>query len=151
MKLILVQHGKSVGEEVDPQRPLSEAGRAETTRIARIVAESGLVKVSAIFHSGKLRARQTAEIFKKSLKPERGMIEAYGISPKDNSDKMLELLTREKEDIMIVGHLPHLGRAAAKLVMGDEEARIVAFKYSGPVCFEMQPDGTWTVIPLLSF
>ena len=60
--LLLVHHGDAVGPGVDPMRPLSSVGRAATERLAGLAAQRG-VKPDVIWHSGKLRARQTAELF----------------------------------------------------------------------------------------
>jgi len=61
MAVYLVQHGKSLNDQEDPEKGLSERGKAETERIAG-VAQGYAVQVSSILHSGKKRARQTAEI-----------------------------------------------------------------------------------------
>lgn len=62
MFLYLVHHGDAVGPEVDPRRPLSAAGRAEVERIAAQAAGLG-ARPAVVWHSGKLRAKQTAEAF----------------------------------------------------------------------------------------
>ena len=62
MRLFLVHHGDAVGPEVDPRRPLSPAGRDAVERLAAAAASKG-AEPSVVWHSGKLRAKQTAEIF----------------------------------------------------------------------------------------
>jgi len=62
MPLFLVQHGKNLPKEQDPEKGLSEEGKNEVERIAALAVRYG-VSVSAIKHSGKKRARETAEIF----------------------------------------------------------------------------------------
>ena len=42
-------------------RPLSESGREDVQRVAEYVEKLD-IKANIIFHSGKLRAKQTAEI-----------------------------------------------------------------------------------------
>ena len=56
-----VQHGIAVPKQVDAQRPLSEPGRAEVSRVATQLAKCK-ISIDTLFHSGKLRARQTAEL-----------------------------------------------------------------------------------------
>ena len=68
MALYLVQHGKSLPKDIDPDPGLSEAGVAETQRIADVAANYG-VSVSHIKHSVKTRARKTADIFTSALNP----------------------------------------------------------------------------------
>ena len=61
MALYLVQHGQSHSKDTDPAQGLTEEGRATVTRIAS-VAKGYNVPVACILHSGKKRARETAEI-----------------------------------------------------------------------------------------
>ena len=42
MALFLVQHGKSLPKEVDPEQGLSDEGRAETEAIASVAREHGV-------------------------------------------------------------------------------------------------------------
>ena len=62
MRLYLVHHGEAVPPGVDPQRPLSEGGSASVEQVAEKAAMQG-AKPAVVWHSGKLRARQTAEAF----------------------------------------------------------------------------------------
>ena len=61
MALYLVQHGQSLSEEQDPERGFSQEGYADVNRIADVARGYG-VRPAAIKHSGKKRARQTAEM-----------------------------------------------------------------------------------------
>ena len=61
MAVYLVQHGKSLTKTEDPGKGLSVDGQRETKHIAG-VAKEYQVGVSRIVHSGKKRARETAEI-----------------------------------------------------------------------------------------
>ena len=66
--IVLVHHAQAIRSEVDAQRPLSETGRAHAERLAHETAARG-VKPDVIWHSGKLRARQTADPFWKLCNP----------------------------------------------------------------------------------
>jgi len=55
MAVYLVQHGKSLPKEKDPDKGLSDTGRQETIKIAD-VAKMYQVPVSVVGHSGKARA-----------------------------------------------------------------------------------------------
>jgi len=57
MALYLVQHGKSLPKDVDPDQGLSEEGVTDTERIAKVAQNCG-VMVSKIKHSGKTRAQR---------------------------------------------------------------------------------------------
>ena len=80
--ILLVHHGPAVGPEIDPMRPLSSVGRAATERLAAAVAQRG-VQPHAIWHSGKLRARQTAELFWKACNPLASFSAERGLQPGD--------------------------------------------------------------------
>ncbi|MBT8368731.1 MAG: histidine phosphatase family protein, partial [Deltaproteobacteria bacterium] len=83
MALYLVQHGRSLPKDVDPDQGLSDQGLAETKRIAE-VARNYQVNVLNIKQSGKKRARQTAEIFAAALNPAGGVEEVSGLKPLDD-------------------------------------------------------------------
>ena len=69
--LYLVHHAEAAESHVDPQRPLTEAGRRHAERLAGEAARRG-VRPAAVWHSGKLRARQTAEILWRACNPSAG-------------------------------------------------------------------------------
>ena len=83
MALFLVQHGKSLPKDKDPDQGLSKEGFTETETMAALAAEKN-VQVMRIIHSGKKRALQTAEIFVKALEPEAGMTKGAGLAPLDD-------------------------------------------------------------------
>ena len=66
MAIYLVQHAECLSKDQDPEKGLSDSGTANATRIAEVAA-GYRVPVRRIFHSGKKRARQTAEIFVPAL------------------------------------------------------------------------------------
>ena len=66
--IVLVHHADAVGSKVDAQRPLSTAGRMHADRLAADLTTRD-VRPSAIWHSGKLRARQTAEALLRACNP----------------------------------------------------------------------------------
>jgi phosphohistidine phosphatase len=150
MALFLVQHGKSLPADQDPRKGLSQEGIAETERIAQLAKEYG-VHVSKITHSGKTRARQTAEIFEAALKPSGGIHERGGLNPLDDVTLFAESIDNIEES-MLVGHLPFMERLAAYLVTGSFEKPVFKFQNSGIVCLDRDP-GTeswmikWTLMP----
>jgi hypothetical protein len=66
--LFLVHHGDAVGPGIEPSRPLSPEGREAVKRLAEGAAARG-TKPAVIWHSGKLRAKQTAEAFWRTCNP----------------------------------------------------------------------------------
>ena len=144
MLLYLVRHAEAKREEEDPSRGLSEKGLNDITRVATYIA--GLdISVSQIFHSGKTRALQTSEVLAEHLKPKEGISSTDGLAPLDGPEIWLERLSKIKEDIALVGHLPHLCKLAALLLCGDKEKYIVNFKTGGMVCLKRAEDGNWSL------
>jgi phosphohistidine phosphatase len=106
MFIYLVRHGDAVPAEVDPARPLSDKGRAEVEATARELLAEG-AQVSEIWHSGKLRARQTAEIIARVLGV-KVVIEKKGLKPDDDPAPIAELIRKTDKNILIAGHLPFI-------------------------------------------
>ena len=61
MRLYLVQHGEAMSKDENPERPLTAKGRKNVTKTAKFLKKKG-IRVRKIFHSTKLRAKQTAQI-----------------------------------------------------------------------------------------
>jgi len=144
VKLYLVQHGEAMSEEVDPQRPLTEKGSAEVSKMARF-ARSADLRVPLIWHSGKLRARQTADLLAVTLQPEEGVRERGGLAPHDPMEPVLKELAARQADLMVVGHLPFLAKLASMLLYGFL-ADLVAFRPAGVLCMERGPDYRWRFV-----
>lgn len=144
MFVYLVQHAESMKEEVDPSRPLSERGISDIKKTAVYLARLN-IKVQKIFHSTKLRARQTAEILSENLKSIKGSTEVDGLSPLDDPKIWAKRLKDIPEEVMLVGHLPHLGKLASLLLCGDENKNVISFKMAGVVCLKRDENGTWSL------
>jgi phosphohistidine phosphatase len=144
MYIYLVQHADAKKEEADPSRPLSEKGLHDITRVASYISKLN-IKVQKIFHSTKLRAKQTAEILSETLKPLRGISEADGLSPLDSPGIWEERLRDIPEEVMLVGHLPHLGRLASLLLCGSADKDTISFRMAGIVCLRRDDSGAWAL------
>ena len=148
MHFYLVRHGEAKAEHEDPQRPLSERGRRDVENVARAAAARG-VQVSAILHSDKLRAKQTAEILARSLSPGLGIRQIRGLSPENDPVIAKAELEGADEPLMLVGHLPHLGRLASLLISGDPERVAVDFPPAAMICIARMKkwEMKWTLTP----
>ena len=133
--LYLVHHGEAVGPEVDARRPLSERGQAAVLLAADDAARRG-AKPECIWHSGKLRARQTAEAYWKLCNPLAALTAERGLQPTDPPGWLRDRLTGETRDIMLVGHMPHLPRLLRLLLGEDPDTSTVTFPVHGTVALE---------------
>ncbi len=131
-RLYFAQHGLAVDKSENPERPLSETGVKQTEAIAKHLSSIAGIAVNHIFHSGKLRASQTAEIFARTIK--HSSISAVdGLSPNDDVTLLAQNLNI---NALYVGHLPHLEKLAAYLVTGNENGNIIRFQNSAVLCLE---------------
>lgn len=145
MRLYLVQHGEAVSKEIDPDRPLSEGGRQNVERLAAMLERTDLW-VRQVVHSGKARARETAEILAAVVSTEGAPIARRGLDPKDPVSPIARLTAQATADTMLVGHLPFMMRLAALLLTADETGVELAFQPGSVVCMERDEAGTWRLL-----
>jgi phosphohistidine phosphatase len=105
----LVHHAEAAEPGIDPQRPLTESGRQHAERLAEEAARRQ-VRPVAIWHSGKLRARQTAQAFWRACNPLAELSAIRGLQPTDPVEWIRDRLLGEDRNVMVVGHMPHLPR-----------------------------------------
>ncbi len=153
MQVTLVHHGDAVGPDVDVRRPLSLVGRAEVDRLARLAATRG-VKPTAVWHSGKLRAKQTAESFWRHCNALAPLSATRDLQPGDPPTWIRDRLKEEAIEpddasvgsnlsILIVGHFPHLPRLLTLLITGAETGTL-PFPQHGIVQLQTSDEGkTW--------
>ena len=134
----MIHHGEAVSPAVDPARPLSGKGLGDVVRLAAAAAENGL-KPALIWHSGKLRARQTAEAYWRACNPLSTFAAARGLLPDDPPVWMRDQLAGDTRTIALVGHMPHMPRLLRLLVTGDAEAPHLLFPEHG--CVVLEADG----------
>ncbi|MBI2883943.1 MAG: phosphohistidine phosphatase SixA [Candidatus Methylomirabilis oxyfera] len=144
----LVRHGGSKSEREDPAKPLSDHGREEVMRVAGYVASIG-VEVAEIRHSDRLRARQTAEILAEYLLPRLGIREVDGLAPGADPDRVRAELEAAEEPLMLVGHLPHLGRLISALVLGNSETEIIRPDTATMICL-VKTEGSFRLLWVLT-
>jgi len=144
MLLYLARHGDAKSEDEDPKRPLSDKGVEEVKRVAAFLEPLGL-GLGALWHSGKARAEQTAEILASALSVKDGIMKQRGLSPMDPVGPILKELVRRDQDLMIVGHLPFLGNLASALLGGTDKPVLVSFEQSAVLCLERIDEENWTV------
>lgn len=147
MRLYLVQHAQAKRKEEDPARPLSDKGEKDIRKMAATLKDHANIQINAIFHSGKTRAKQTAQALAEALSPNQGIREVEGLDPLADVEVWTKRLVsgEVEEETMLVGHLPHLGRLASRLICENEEQEVVSFRQGGVVCLERGEEGGWTV------
>lgn len=144
MKFYLVQHGEATSEEVDPSRPLTAKGHQDVQKMSSFLKAAGLGPLT-IRHSGKARARQTAEIITTHLGSGCQVQQGENLGPNDPVQRLAQEISEMTGEFMIVGHLPFLGKLASTLLAGSDAKNLVAFRQGGVVCLQRSEDKAWQV------
>lgn len=138
MKVFLVRHGLAGGGE-DPA--LTPKGQKRVRNVAAFLAKAG-VKPARLCHSHLQRARETALILSPEVAPGVTVEEVDGLLPEDPPQQILERIEAAETDLMLVGHMPHLGMLASLLLTGTKDSATIAFARAGAACFE-RPDKSY--------
>ena len=124
-------------------------GRVEVDLLAQKAAARG-VKPAIIWHSGKLRAKQTAEAFWRRCNPLSTFAAVRGLQPPipplGSSTSLHAELGPERaqpaRDIMLVGHFPQMPRLLAHCSAARRTMPLRRFPLNGMVALE-NVDGRW--------
>jgi phosphohistidine phosphatase len=114
VNLLLIHHAEAVDPAVDPQRPLTEGGHQHALRMAELARERGAAP-AIIWHSGKLRGRQTGHAFLSACAPFAKFQMVRGLGPDDPPGIIQAAIQRESQDVALVGHWPSLPALLALL------------------------------------
>ena len=141
MLLHLVRHAHALAEEEDKARPLSPRGRGEVARLARFLGACGVFRPTQIWHSPLVRSRQTADdLSARLLLVDTLRIEISGLLPEDDpreAEERLHLHPKDRGDLAIVGHEPHLSALASLLVRGKARPDLFALKKCALLALEL--------------
>lgn len=140
MFLYLVRHGEAKNKDDDPDRSLSDQGMDDVNKVAHAMSKKN-ISVATIFHSGKKRAEQTSQIIAEAISATKGISDQEGLKPNDDPSLWLDKIESMDENIMLVGHLPHLDVLTSQL-LGRGSVR---FSAGQAVCLEKDPNGRWTL------
>jgi len=148
MRLYIVQHGDSLPKDVDPDRPLSDRGRADIERLTEWLSSHD-IQIAQILHSGKTRAKQTAEILRPLLKSPSQIYEGQGLAPNDSPEAFLHQLRDPKKDTLVAGHMPFVARAVSQALTGAPDRQLVEFVPGSVAGIERSEDALWHLFVFL--
>ena len=139
MNLYILRHGIAVepgtrGYEKDADRPLTPEGERKLSQIAEAMEALDLT-FDLILSSPYLRARQTAEIVTEEFKAAKKLELSDSLTPGGSTKKLVELLNHLQpppENVLLVGHEPHLSTLISLLVFGEATSAVVMKK--GGLC-----------------
>ena len=144
MKLYLMRHGEAEGIYDGDEPSLSARGEAEVNRIGEALSSMDS-RLDHIFHSGKLRARQTAEIIKSKLGVDIPISKKEGLKPNDPVSAFVGNLRENDENILIVGHLPFMAKLTSCLLAEKESEMMIAFGTASVACLEHSSLYSWNL------
>jgi phosphohistidine phosphatase len=117
MELILWRHAEAAPGDPDAARPLTELGRAQAERMARWLAPR-LPRDLRLLVSPARRAQETARALARSFET----VEA--LAPGMDVPTLIRIAGWPAADrpVLVIGHQPTLGEAAARLLEGRHSA-----------------------------
>lgn len=152
MQCFLVRHATALPAEESPERPLAPEGRRETEKVARCLAEARAVPGEArILCSNKPRARQTAEILAEALGLDAPADDEQ-LAPNADPLPWAARILNADAPLVLVGHLPLLGRIAGYLLCGSRDREPIAFAPASVACLAHGHAGArllWHLAPAL--
>jgi phosphohistidine phosphatase len=137
MNLYILRHGIAEDHGTpgvkETERALTPKGKKKIRKAARGLQKLDVV-INMIFTSPLKRAVQTAGIVADVFELDEDIVETEFLLPNTPFDHLLKFLQSygNVENIMLVGHEPHLGEFISTLVWGTPEGQI-DFK-KGAVC-----------------
>jgi len=134
----LVHHAEAESPAIDPQRPLTARGLEQAAAAADRLRDAGFAP-RAIWHSGKLRARQTADACLRRLNPSAEFRMVRGLRPDDPPDWIRDELRAETRDVLLVGHMPNVSGVARALLPTSRGVPL-----HGVVIMVRTEDGAWS-------
>lgn len=148
MKLYLVRHADAVEKKQDPRRPLSASGVKASKQLGRYL-KADHVRLGAIWHSPKTRSVQTAKLVSLYVPPEKGLVQRADIKPMSRTGGVAWDLEKVKHDVMLVGHLPHMAKLAARRPRWKKARSLMDFPKPSLIVLERLEDGHWRLCLML--
>jgi len=149
MNLYLVRHAKARKGGKDHLRPLTGRGMREMRAIAMFLRPLRL-PIQAIWHSDRVRAIRSARILARAIAFRGRIIERDDVGPDDSIAPLIRQIKKNRGDLMIVGHLPHLGKLAAKILGQRSFEEMVNFSTSSVVSLSSEDGRKWEMQWMLS-
>lgn len=117
MKIWILRHGQAEAMAAsDPERALTQRGREEVRKVARLLAGQPLDTVLA---SPYVRAQQTAEQVCREIAYPRAIATAAWLTPEDDPRQALDFLAeRTERHLLLVSHQPLVSQLICLLVDG---------------------------------
>ena len=133
-------------KETDPDRPLSEQGMRDIRILAMHMQNMG-IQLGNIFHSGKLRAEQSARLIAETLSPELEPLKTEGLGPSDDPSEIVSDIEQLADNILVASHMPFVSRLCSILLTGATDAEFASMPGT-LFCLE-KTDSKWRLAYML--
>ena len=114
MRVLIVRHAEAAPGKPDELRPLTAAGRDQARGLGRQLRKEGIA-ADAVVTSPLLRARETAS----ALGLGEPVVDER-LAPGATAADVRDACSGRGDTVVVVGHQPDMGRAAAELSGGPE-------------------------------
>jgi len=125
---------------------LSENG-VRDVRILALHLKNMDVRLEKVYHSGKLRAEQSARLVTESVSPDIEPLQRDGLNPNDDPAPVASDIEQMSETILIASHMPFVSRLCSVLLTGAAEAQFASTPGT-LFCLE-RADGNWRLAYML--
>ena len=126
MKLYLMRHGEAEGVYEGDGPSLSARGESEVSQIGEALS-SKKIQLDHIYHSGKMRAKQTADIVRGKFSADIPISKKEGLKPNDPVPVFAKDLNDESGNILVIGHLPFVSKLTSYLLAESESELMFSF------------------------
>lgn len=150
MKLYLMRHAEASASMDDPRRHLTPYGYQQVEKIvSHLPAE--MSSINAIYHSGILRAQETAELVAKALSLTNQLHTLSLLGENGDVDAFVSDLSVWETDTLVVSHFPFLTRLIT-LLLGEKcvQANRLVFSPATLLCLTKMNDQwrfDWVMAP----
>jgi len=134
MRLYIARHAHAEPSADDEIRPLSAKGRKQMERLRKGFAQSAFLRPEVVWHSGLVRAEETARELIEGLDLKVPLIQKGGLTPYDNPHLIVESINQSRQSTLIVGHNPNLSELARLLIDPQLGQDPIAFLKGSILC-----------------
>ena len=150
MLLILIRHGDADPGNNDDTRTLSDLGRMQAVHIGNWLRKRGFPISPMIWHSNKVRTRETAAIIRDAAGWESELREVEGLRPSSSVEPIVSRISAEDGDLVIVTHLPFVSILAARLADNGSNVNEWSFPTCGTLVLERGESDTWNALDFVA-
>ncbi len=118
MNIYLIRHGEASGDGTE-EKSLTDNGRKSLENLINYI-DNYNIRFDYLIFSPLLRARQTAEYFKKYLNNTNNFFSDETLFPGCLTENLLQFaISLDSENIAFVGHQPDMSRHLSKMLSQD--------------------------------